>query len=504
MAKSLTKEFGLLRSFFWPIHSYELKRFLPLFLMLFLICFNYGILRPLKDTLIITAAGAKILPYVKVWGILPIAILLTYFYTKLTSRFTQEKVFYIVTSSFLAFFLVFAFIMYPLREAFEPRNSALFFQKILPKGFCGFIDLYKHWTLTLFYVIAELWSSLVLSTLFWSVANEVTSVKESKRFYGVFGIASNLAALVSGFAANAMVIGSTWNQSIVIYITVVTLCGLVTMGIFRWQNKMVFSSQDYQTLHQVSYKKGEKKPSLKESLKMLSKSKYLISIAILLVSYNLAINLMDVIWKDRLHHLYPSPQAFNHYMNSVTSMIGLLSLSITFFIPKFIERFGWTKTALITPVAMMITGIGFFSFIFFGNSFKDLGFMAMTPLAIAVFFGGMQNCLSKSTKYSLFDSTKEMTFIPLDHKERFQSKAPIDVIGARLGKSGGAIIYQVLLFFFGSISACIPFVSVLFLGIMTFWISTTKNLGKMFNALVEKQTPTPEPGLETEMPASSS
>ena len=45
MSAETSPEFGKLRNFFWPIHRDELKLFLPLLIMYFLICLNYSILR---------------------------------------------------------------------------------------------------------------------------------------------------------------------------------------------------------------------------------------------------------------------------------------------------------------------------------------------------------------------------------------------------------------------------------------------------------------------------
>jgi ATP/ADP translocase len=60
---------------------------------------------------------------------------------------------------------------------------------------------------------------------------------------------------------------------------------------------------------------------------------------------------------------------------------------------------------------MAITGTLFFIFVIWGNYFE--GISSFDPLYAAVLVGATQNILSKSAEYSLFDSTKEMAYIPL-------------------------------------------------------------------------------------------
>src|SRR5437763_381414 len=88
--------FGTIRSYAWPIYRHELRKLLPMFLMLFCICFNYTILRNLKDTLVVTAkySGAEVIPFIKVWVVLPAAIVSTMLFSYLTNHFSRRKVFY--------------------------------------------------------------------------------------------------------------------------------------------------------------------------------------------------------------------------------------------------------------------------------------------------------------------------------------------------------------------------------------------------------------------------
>ncbi len=45
--------------------------------------------------------------------------------------------------------------------------------------FAGPIAILRNWTFCLFYVMAELWGSVVVSVLFWGFANQVSGRKYS-------------------------------------------------------------------------------------------------------------------------------------------------------------------------------------------------------------------------------------------------------------------------------------------------------------------------------------
>lgn len=501
MSQSLDKEFGAFRSFFWPIHRHEIRKLVPMLLMLFLICFNYSILRNMKDSLVVTASGAEVIPFIKVWVMLPTAVLLTFLFTQLSNKYSQERVFYIMITIFLTFFALFAYVLYPLRDQLHPVEFANSVRQSLPAGFKGLIAMCCNWTFTGFYVMSELWSTAILTVLFWGFANEITKLEEARRFYGVLGVGASCAAIIAGQSANFVSPGSVvnpaipfgndpWEQTIMLLILVVIVSGLVTMGIFRWMSRNVLTDPAFDEFHySKKVLKTKKRLSVKESLAYLSNSKYLLCISVLVIGYNLVIHMSEVVWKDQLSRLYPSPAEYNMYMNNLTSAIGLCATLTALFMAKIIDRLGWTRTAMITPLMMVITCTGFFSFLFFQDNWAGT-FTALagtTPLAIAVFFGSAQNCLSKAAKYSVFDATKEMAFIPLDHDTKLKGKAAIDGVGSRVGKSGGSLIYQGMLMFFATVSATTPYVAAFLMLAIVLWMIAVRSLGKQFNALTTEQ-----------------
>ena len=146
----------------------------------------------------------------------------------------------------------------------------------------------------------------------------------------------------------------------------------------------------------------------------------------------------------------------------------------TFIGAKVTDRLGWTAGALVTPVTMGLVGLPFFLTIVFG------GTTSQKALLVAVYVGLAQNVLSKGTKYAVFDPTKEMTYIPLDHDAKTKGKAAIDVVGARLGKAGGALIQQVLVLLCGSIMQGAPVVAVFFYLTIAAWIVAVLDLAPKF------------------------
>lgn len=489
---SSQSEFGKIRAFLWPIHRHEVKKILPMMLMLFLICFNYNILRNVKDAVVITAksSGAEVIPFIKVWVLLPMAVIVTLTFTKLSNRFSQERVFYIVISSFLIFFALFTFVFYPMRDQLHPHALADTLETLLPAGFKGLIAMFRNWTFTLFYVISELWGSIVLTVLFWGLANEITQITEARRFYSLLGAIACLSGIIAGVAANYLAANKTWEQTLETLIITIIICGCASMGIFRWMNKNVLNNPCFDELHKTKQElKKKKKLSMRESFNYLSNSRYLVCIAVLVVSYNLVINLVEIVWKDQLRQLYSSPHAYNMFMNNMSSAVGVISTITSLFMSQLINRFGWTKTALITPVIMLVTSAGFFTFMLFREDLSEtvVGLTGITPLAIAVLFGAAQVCMSKACKYSVFDSTKEMAFIPLDHECKLKGKAAIDGVGSRLGKSGGSLIHQGLLMFFATVSTSAPYVAFILMLVIFVWMGAARSLGKQFTAIIGEQ-----------------
>ena len=500
-------KFSRFRGFFWPIYKHELFKFVPMIALFFLISFNYHLLRIAKDTLIITApqAGAETLPFLKVWAILPSAIFMTFLFTRMSNRLSKENIFYAMIFIFLAFFLIFTFFLYPHKEQLQLDKTANFLQQHLPAGLKGFISMIRYWVYSLFYIASESWSTIMVSVLLWGFANDVTNVPEAKRFYPLFGIGINAAGIFAGqfdfslatymethrtaFYPLFRLLGahSNWDQTLFSFMFVIILFTLAAILIHKALHLYVFKDRKNSFL----IKEGKRqKTSLKETIKYVASSKYLLYIALIVLSYNIAINLTEVLWKAEMKELFPTPSEYTAYMGRVTFWIGILATTASYFFSgNFIRNFGWRATAYITPFVFLIMGCGFFYFLFCKEYFSISTLIwGLSPLALTVFFGSAQNILSRASKYTVFDSTKEIAFIPLSEESKMKGKSAIDGIGSRLGKSGSSLVMQVLLLFFQTTIAASPIIFVVLLAIIPVWLIAINRLNRQFQQVSNKQS----------------
>mmetsp|Transcript_57105 Transcript_57105/g.161222 ORF Transcript_57105/g.161222 Transcript_57105/m.161222 type:complete len:516 (+) Transcript_57105:71-1618(+) len=482
----------------------EVKKMLPLAIIFFMVLFNYTILRNTKDVLIVTDArsGAETIPFLKTYVLIPGTIVFFAVYVRLCSVCSQAAIFYISSVFFLVFFGAFAFVLYPMKDLIHPNAFCDWLLEVLPSSFLGPVAMIRLWTFSLFYLMAELWGSVVLSLLFWSFANQVCNVAEAKKFYPLFGMFANVALIVSGNfvtyvaemrkAAPVQEGTDPWQLSLMYLITACLFSGACMIAAFAYMQRNVVN--DPNLVEQTETKKAKTKSnmSMMESIRYLMASPYILDLGVIVIGYGMAINLIEVTWKSRLKLQYPSPNDYASFMGMYSSATGVVTIVLMLVGQRFLAWFGWGFTALCTPVVCLATGVCFFSLILFPSLWSPLAAtMGETALMLSVLVGTAQNVGTKATKYGMFDPTKEMAYIPLDAEQKTKGKAAIDVIASRMGKSGGSLIQQFLILFLGTLAASAPYIGLFLLLITLAWIRAVTRLSVQFSALTAKPSDSP-------------
>lgn len=502
MSKDSTSEFGPIQSFLWPIHGYELKKIIPMLILFGCVSFNYTVLRDAKDALVVNApgSGAEAIPFLKFWGVLPGSVIFMLAYAQLSRFLSKASLFYASMAPFILFFALFNWFIYPNHGWLHLNESADWLATVLPSGAKGLIANYRNWSFALFYIMAELWGSVTISLLFWGLANDITRVTDAKRHYSLFGLAANVALLSSGLsiifagrmnkATNA---ADAWSSYLGTMLNIFVVLGFGAIAAYYYIDQYVMSDARFKIDDgDKKPKKKKAKSSLMDGFKELFNSSYLGYIAMLIICYNVMINLCEVTWKDQLRtwSRMASPEDPTSYyfasMGMYSSTLGVVTLFMILFVgSNVIRRLGWLTGALITPITLLVTGLSFFIFVIFREPLSPLmAQYGLSPVFVAAILGGLQSLLAKAAKYSLFDPTKEMAYIPLDENAKVKGKAAIDVVGARFGKSGGGVIQQILLLMFVTLPAIASWLFVLLIVFGFFWIRSAILLGAEF----EKKT----------------
>ena len=102
-----------------------MKKFLPLGIILFCFFFDYTILRDTKDTLVVNAGGAALIPFLRgTVGLLDISLFVA-LYMKFVKNISREKLFYMIIVPFIFFFGIFGFLIHPNVDFFHPAKETI-------------------------------------------------------------------------------------------------------------------------------------------------------------------------------------------------------------------------------------------------------------------------------------------------------------------------------------------------------------------------------------------
>jgi AAA family ATP:ADP antiporter len=172
-----------------------------LFLPKFFIILALTLTRDCKDTLVVTQCGAEAIAFLKIYGVLPAATAFIALYSQLSNVLSKKTLFYVSCIPFFTFFGLFDLFIYPNADYLHPSLETV--QALIPGGaktggMAVLASIATHWTSALFYVMAEIYSSVSVGLLFWQFANDVVSVDQAKRFYPLFAQMSGMAPVLAG------------------------------------------------------------------------------------------------------------------------------------------------------------------------------------------------------------------------------------------------------------------------------------------------------------------
>lgn len=457
------------------------RRFLTLFSLMFgIVCLlnvNYCLLRSARNALAVVdiGRGAASIPVFELCGTMPAAILMVFVLTKLLNRFSIHKVFLITLAAFSGFFLFFAVGIYPSLHLWKEALGNLswlpghdWLAILLPQGFS-----------MLFFVMAELWKIALLTVLFWGFVNQYVPLTDAKKIYAPLMLGGSVGTMLAGplitLCTSDIASTGSWPRSLTLMMLSLAILGLIT----AWLYTKLWAQLARPVTAQVRDEKKEEPLSLLDSVRLCLKSRYLLLLAWITIADYVAYTLGEVIFLDVLKQKYPDPRQYCDYNGQLAFWSGLLTaFSALVITPMLLKKCRWVTASLVTPLCLLFTEGAFFLTLWTPS--KEM------PLEMLVLLGTIFFCVVRAAKFTLFDTSKELSFLLLPSLEKMQGKLVIDGMCSRLGRGGASLMSLLLIQLCGGVLASAFVAGWIALAIGASCVVTTLKLG----LLVERKTQT--------------
>ena len=112
----------------------------------------------------------------------------------------------------------------------------------------------------------------------------------------------------------------------------------------------------------------------------------------------------------------------------------------------------------------------------------DLGYTTCNGCGV----GAVQNVMAKGSKYSIWDTSREMLYIPLDDELKTRGKAAVDVISSKIGKSSSSLIQAVIFTIIPSATytSIAPILMFVFVGVCMVWVYAVREINDEYLKIV--------------------
>lgn len=468
--------FSKLKWSLWPVYKEENAKILPMTAVFFFVSFIYNILGALKKTILLSnpVIKAQAVSYLKIFAVMPAAIVFTLMTTTLQTRYGQKRAIQTMVFFFGISFAVLTLLIFPNREHLILHFDA---------GSRDLIHLVNNWDITVFYIFAEMWSSIILNVLCWGIIIETTHLAQSKRLYAIFTAAANFATLFAGWwAAKALDVQLEWffNSSISEISWYSRLMyQMCVVWIVQSMIIVILNFTDTTPVADKSLKKPKKeKVGIIEAIKITCEHPILRSIALIMISYNMIYHLSDVTHSAYVKFaMKGDSDLMNKYFNYINLYLGVFSVCFSWFLSGFfIRRFGLKTSLLVTPA---LWGLLSFLDILASMSHQTAYMWNAIELPLNLVSLSILLSVGRAIKFTIFDTTKEMSFLSLDQSKKRSGKAAIDGLSSRFGKSGGAwLLITITLQSGGQVISCLLPIKIVIITCYILWFYAVTTLVK--------------------------
>ncbi|MBV70828.1 MAG: hypothetical protein CMH52_05710 [Myxococcales bacterium] len=343
----------------------------------FLVLGSYAIARPSLKALLVDHYGKDAVPYA--WILVAIGVTLTVaVYSRATARMELKQLY---------------------------QRAVLWICAVLILG----LVLYHSgltWAVFLLFVWKDVYI-VVLIEMFWTFANSVFQLKTAKWIYGVFLSVGTLGGMAANFSVGGL--AEQLGTGHAPWLVLPMLLG--TAALISFMPNMAPESQG----------SGETPVDFASGFRLVMRTKYLLCLLGIIALIQLALNLVDYQLTSMIEANYASSEDKTAAFGTVYGYIDAAALCMQLGGGLIISVIGVGGVLVGVPVVLLIC----------------LSAFAIIPTVGLISFAFVAG---KSMDYSVYRTAKEALYLPLNHRERAQGKAVIDMMIYRVAKASAAAL----------------------------------------------------------------
>jgi ATP/ADP translocase len=381
-----------------PVVSIRREEWRKTFLMFLYFSFTVStlyILKPVRNSLFLTAHGASYLRYAYVGEGL-FLLFFTISYIALSKRIKQKNIFFSITT----FFFI--------------TNILLFW------GFfqAGFKSLLAY----VFYIWVAAYS-ITIVTQFWTLANDIFNPQEAKRLFGFIISGGSLGGILGGLATNRMA-ERVGTENLLLFAAGLLLICLYLINLI-WKEEQAHPAK-VETKPKERFESSRLRD--KSTWKLFLTSRYLLLIAAVVGLAKISSAIVDNQFNSIVELSIIEKNARTAFFGGFLAVLNGVSFFMQLVVAsKLLRTFGVGVSLLLLPIGLAV-GAATGSF--------------MPVLAIAA----ATKVYDGSFNYSINQMGKEILYLPISRRIRYRVKPLIDMLIYRSSKSvAGLLIIAVTL-----------------------------------------------------------
>ncbi|MEQ3656349.1 MAG: Npt1/Npt2 family nucleotide transporter [Dokdonia sp.] len=382
--KMIKKTFGL--------RDGELSISFLMQLFIFLIITVLLMVKPTVNALFLSALGADHLPYAYLL-VACTAVISAYFYNKAVRKISLVR----------------------LINATLVICSGLFFvlSVLLHRG------QVPPWALYFYYLAVALFA-VVTTSQFWILANMVYNSREAKRLFGFIGAGAIAGGIFGGYLTS--LIAAAFGNKVVIAIAAILLLICIPILLKIWQLRIRIMNAYVRKQKRMNEVTQEQ-----PSWKIISKSKHLTYLAIIMGVSVVVAKLVDFQFSDFAHRVIANPEDLASFFGFWFSTFNVIALLLQLFLTnRVLSKIGVSSTLLILPLGIAI---------------GSLVFLTFPLLGVLIAIKGIDGSFKQSVNKAAF----ELSIMPIPLNIKNQAKSFIDVVvdSVATGLSGFLLLFVI-------------------------------------------------------------